>query len=70
MYFPFFFFIPDISSSDMASCGPSFCPSDASDGNDNFDVEDSKIYTLATVYLVFSLLSVVAVAFLLDPLSR
>ena len=38
--------------------------------NDNFSISDGNLYTLASIYLVCSLVSIVIVSVFVDPLKR
>ncbi|KAK8737945.1 hypothetical protein OTU49_004314 [Cherax quadricarinatus] len=62
---------------ELEKCGFNFCPWDTSDSNStnsssstDDDIPRWQIYTMASIYLVFSLLSSVIVVIFVDPLSR
>jgi len=71
-------------SKDTSSCGVNFCPpetencsaakkddeGDLEKANDNFSVDKTDLYIIATVFLVCSFLSALIVAIFVDPLSR
>jgi len=63
-------------SVDMSICGSSYCPvqvlgnSNSKNNSDNFARDETKIYTLATIYLCCSIASALAFAILVDPLTK
>ncbi|XP_045611694.1 UNC93-like protein [Procambarus clarkii] len=61
------------SVEDLEKCGFNFCPWDSSGNSSNSTDSDEppkwQIYTMASVYLVFSLLSSVIIILFVDPLS-
>ena len=76
--------IADISEEALGLCGVNYCPGvepytaeeseeaalAEAEENENFAIGRTKIYVLAGIYLVCSLLSAVVIVFLVDPLSR
>ncbi len=71
----------EISKEALSRCGVNYCPEVPevkSEGDDdaaeeidaNFQTDKTRLYILATVYLVCSVLSGLIVAFFVDPLSR
>lgn len=59
----------------LMTCGVNFCPQSHADteGSNHTNLAKppmSKIYTMASIYLVCSVLSSIIIAFLVDPLTR
>lgn len=68
----------------LSLCGANYCPLsknenvalnscstfEEEDVNDNFETDLIQVYTLAGVYLVFSLLGPLIIALFVDPISR
>lgn len=61
-----------INEEALLSCGVNFCPHEAQHPNStNIEKPDvTKIYTMATIYLICALLSSVIIALLVDPLTK
>ena len=53
----------------ISLCGIHYCP-DTPLPEDNFEISNTQLYTLAGIYLTCSVLSWILVAIFLDPLSR
>ena len=54
---------------DVKNCGINYCPWTPLPA-DNYDISDTKLFTLAGIYLGCSVLAWIFVALFLDPLSR
>ena len=62
----------DLNSSVLAVCGANFCPSDGRVTNEtssNFETDITRVYILAGVFLICSIIAPILVAVLADPLS-
>lgn len=57
---------------ELEQCGYHFCLADSSDSSSNStdDIPDWQRYTMASIYLIFALLSSVIIALFVDPVSR
>ncbi|XP_066987255.1 UNC93-like protein [Macrobrachium rosenbergii] len=62
----------EINEEALLSCGVNYCPhKEAASNATNLDAPPlSKIYTMATIYLICALLSSVIIAFFVDPLTK
>ncbi len=72
---------PEITKEALGFCGVNYCPKVDDEEKDvdkdveeavdkNFETDQTRFYILASVFLVFSILSGVIVAIFVDPLSR
>lgn len=61
----------DNSTSEEKTCGADFCPSDATEGNntDNFEQSTEKVYTVCGIYLASAVMAAIVVSLLLDPIT-
>lgn len=55
---------------ELAGCGYEFCLAESSDTGNDTDIPNWQRYTMASIYLLFALLSSVIIALFLDPVSR
>ncbi|XP_045110444.1 UNC93-like protein [Portunus trituberculatus] len=66
--------VEDVDEEALQLCGVNFCPHTTSSSSSNLTnlakPPMSKIYTMATIYLVCSIISSVIIALLVDPLTR
>jgi len=62
--------VPVNSTTDISVCGRGFCPSDAQKEGVIAKPSLTKIYILASIFLIVSLSGAVVVALFVDPLKR